>query len=228
MLKIITRMNLTSEIKSIIVQHFISKNYKVVSSIDHKGITGLFDLFFRDSEGLTAVKIIEEQSVSPVKMREKIENTVVKIISSISNLNISKVYLVIVRPRLSSLPSVRFFEEARIGLITVSSSGEIIERIPAKVRCRSVSMESNANELMLIVGDLRTKIYVLEERLKRNEELLKKLVKRVEELDRKILRINNISREESIGFEEKTTINETLEFLEDNPWLNVLSKRSRE
>ncbi len=218
-----------NEVFPLVERYFIDRGYTPFISEGYKKLLKrFFDLIFRRDNEVIALKIIDNKAFS-VKIKEEIERSIVRILSVINNIKIDRVYIVVINPRYSLLPDIEFFKESGIGLITVESNEKIIERIPAEKRRSEdiVRRSSEKDEIYLLVKDLRTRVYLLEQRLSNFEERLGELSKRINNIEER-----SISREFHepvmvVSSSEKKSSKEDLDFLRDNPWLNVLGRKKR-
>jgi len=219
-----------SEFLSLIEKYFESRGYVTFLSEEYKDLlNNFFDLMFRGKNNeIIAIKIVEQKEFS-LKMKEEIEKIIVRILSIVSNIDINKVYIVAVNPRFTSLPNIDIFKESGIGLITIGPNNQIIERIPAKMReYRNMVGKSIEKDIYFLVKDLRTKVYLLEERMSKYEERLNNLLRRIEFIENKVSYISTKEVSAISDVEEKKKVMEdSFDFLRDNPWLNVLSKRKK-
>lgn len=212
----------------LVKQYFLERELEEASPAELGDLREHFDIVLRDGNNLVGVRIVELHRGSISRLREKITAAIVKSLKEGKG-RLDKVYIAAASDKLISLPSSEIFRESGVGLLLLDSDGRVVERIPARPLGRSLTA-SNTEDLLLSLKTIKAQLHVLEEKVRS----LERLEARIVVLEREVSRLSKSIRPTegglSTGVEEAQPslgpVDEGMpDFLKDNPWLDVLSKR---
>ena len=177
------------------------------------------DLIMSDNTNRMYLKIIQKESISE---RNKLLGSIMKSVSYLLEANI--VYLAL--PKLyASILDGRVFRENGLGVLIYDDRGAPEEVIQPKIFPNKQTSASSTStipiKIMEEINSLKDNLHSLEIEV----NILKDLVSNLKS-NQKIIEIE--PQIKKVKVEQKTDSTDFPEFMRDNPWVEILSKRGRE
>jgi len=177
------------------------------------------DLIMSDNTNRMYLKIIQKESISE---RNKLLGSIMKSVSYLLEANI--VYLAL--PKLyASILDGRVFRENGLGVLIYDDRGAPEEVIQPKIFPNKQTSASSTStipiKMMEEINSLKDNLHSLEIEV----NILKDLVSNLKS-NQKIIEIE--PQIKKVKVEQKTDSTDFPEFMRDNPWVEILSKRGRE
>jgi len=211
---------LVNSITTKFIEYFQSKGMKLVektkSDNEDKNAP---DLIMSDNTNRMYLKIIQKESISE---RNKLLGSIMKSVSYLLEANI--VYLAL--PKLyASILDGRVFRENGLGVLIYDDRGAPEEVIQPKIFPNKQTSASSTStipiKMMEEINSLKDNLHSLEIEV----NILKDLVSNLKS-NQKIIEIE--PQIKKVKVEQKTDSTDFPEFMRDNPWVEILSKRGRE
>ena len=208
-----------------IIGFFGSRGFSKISEskLNEEDLQVKPDLAFQKDDMRVFVKFAD---ISIVEDRTKFIKTIMEISTLINYCD--KLYLVI--PKfLATIIDSDILKEKGIGLITYN--GKITEVLPAvsrKVREILVKKE-NIETMFQEISDLKRLVVELIEEIRELKERITTVERKISEL--RVVTVTEVGVKEvkeTVTYSETQTMPELPSFFQDNPWLEILSKRGKE
>jgi hypothetical protein len=212
---------LVNSITTQFIEYFQSKGMKLVEKTksENQEDKNTPDLIMSDNSNRMYLKIIQKESLSE---RNKLLSSIMKSVSYLLEANL--VYLAL--PKLyASILDGKVFRENGLGLLIYDDKGAPEEVIQPKIFPNKLTSTSSTStipiKLMDEINSLKDNLHSLEIEVNMLKDLVNNLKsnQKTVEVESQIKKVQVEQRADSTDFPE---------FMRDNPWVEILSKRGRE
>ena len=223
-------------IVSILKEYFLDRGAEILLPKEvpyDRETKEFFDLFVRDARNIVGIKVFTAKGAISPRVKRDLERIAVELLKISTKPD--KAYVAVSeRLRILEVPR-ELFETSGIGILRVKA-GRVEELIPARPLPKPELESRIAGEIEERIAELRSRLEIELEKLSRSvsriEEEVEDLRARLEALEGEIERMRRVP----VGAPPPPEPEERVEvpaeglpeFVSDNPWIGVLSKRGRE
>ena len=210
---------MVNSIENQLKEHFQSKGIHLLDNPDLEDGVGTIkpDLILADGEYRVYVKIISDEILNE---RNALLNSILK---SVGFTTMSNMVYVVIPKLYASILDGKIFHENGLGLMTYDDKGLFQEIIKPKIfqyEQRVVHQEL-PEELLKEMNGLKDRLFLLENEVSALRDKLKAIRTNQDNVEIKP-QIRKVEVKQDIGQDNYP------EFMKDNPWMEILSKRGKE